>query len=234
MNGASGRIELNGGTITVGVPPANPEDPLTGSFTNHGTVWQFGTGSLIIHGDVLNDVRNVGTPAVAGGSFLLDSGTLSVGGTFENRWQLDMMAGQVTVGGDLVNVGGGAFGQIFFHDQTLTVNGNVSNSGELILSTGQLVADGDFAGTSAGLISIEMAGDNQFGNLQIAGTLNVDNRFAAQLINGYTPAVGQTFTVFTFGTPVPISRPNFAGGVFLSPGLGSHFSGPNDFGLIAL
>ncbi|HET6882120.1 MAG TPA: DUF4214 domain-containing protein, partial [Pirellulales bacterium] len=84
----------------------------------------------------------------------------------------------------------------------LSTPGDFSNSGTLTLD-GTLTVGGNFTQTSAGAINEQIAGtpsSGQFGQLVATGTVTLAGDFNLALVNGFTPAAGQSFPVLKYGS----------------------------------
>jgi T5SS/PEP-CTERM-associated repeat protein len=77
------------------------------------------------------------------------------------------------------------------------INGNVTSSGLVApgVSIGSLRIQGDY-GTS-GAVQIELASASSYDQLLITGDVTVGGALAVNLVNGYTPSIGQSFTILT-------------------------------------
>jgi hypothetical protein len=103
------------------------------------------------------------------------------------------------VTGAVVTVNGGHLGG------NGRVNGRLTNTGGTVspgTSVGTLTIDGNYQQNAAGTLAIELAGTaaGQFDRLQVIGPLNgaiLDGLLDVSLVNGFTPAVGNTFDVLT-------------------------------------
>lgn len=191
-NSNSGQIKLLGGELEFSQDLTND----AGSFIS-------GNGSLHVHGGL----SNLGTMNFAG--------TANVSGPVTNA-----------AGGKIISGGGGA--TIFYDDvvnngeiRTSTNGfsvffGNVSGGGNFTgtgtvnfegdLSPGSSPATVSFAGNvtlgSDSVLKIELGGTlpgSQYDQLNVAGDLTLAGRLEVTLINGFTPAAGQTFDFLTGG-----------------------------------
>ena len=88
-----------------------------------------------------------------------------------------------------------------------TITGNVSMSGtispgDMPGAAGALGITGNYAQTSAGIFQLELGGltaGSQFDVLNVTGTTSLNGTLDVSLINGFFPAVGDTFTFLTSG-----------------------------------
>src|SRR5262249_30750003 len=114
---------------------------------------------------------------------------------------------------------------------TGTISGNVTNTASVnpggTGAAGTLIVTGNYTQTSAGTLNIDLGGTagGQFDQLKVSGTSTLDGTLQVGLINGYSPAGGDSARVLTFN-----SRTNdfaskngltFTGGVF-APVYGSN------------
>jgi hypothetical protein len=102
-------------------------------------------------------------------------------------------AGVVTVNG--ANVGGNG-----------RINGRVTNNGGTVspgINVGTLTVENQFLQNAAGTLNIELGGTaaGQYDRLQVVGgfgaVANLDGTLDVSLVNGFVPAVGNTFDVVT-------------------------------------
>ena len=88
---------------------------------------------------------------------------------------------------------------------TGTINGNVANNGKVSPgsagSPGMLTVTGNFTQAQYATLMIQLAGANagEFSVLNILGTANLSGRLNPTLLNGFVPAVGDSFTFLTAG-----------------------------------
>jgi fibronectin-binding autotransporter adhesin len=188
----SATLTLEGGTIQTGTTNdlANLSSS-TKSLTVTGNT-TFSTGA---------NFTNTGTVAVTTGS------TLSVTGTGNSYNQ---SAGTTTVDGTLT--GGGATG-VSVTGGTIqgagTLKANVSIGGGGTAPTinvgdagkaGLLKITGTYAQLSTGTMKVSIGGitvGTKFSQLQITGAASLAGTVTAALVNGFTPTVGQAFTILT-------------------------------------
>ncbi len=83
-----------------------------------------------------------------------------------------------------------------------TINGNDTNAGEMDLGStaGTLSIIGNYTQTSAGTLSVKVGGTSagsQYDQVNVLGTASLGGTLDASLINGFGPAVPQTFTIVT-------------------------------------
>ena len=98
-------------------------------------------------------------------------------------------------------------------------------------AAGALAIVGNYAQTSAGIFQLELGGltpGSQFDLLNVSGTTNLTGTLDVSLINGFFPAVGNTFTFLTSGGTRTGSFSitnglNIGGGEILNVVYGSNF-----------
>ncbi len=88
---------------------------------------------------------------------------------------------------------------------TMTVAGNVgfNNYGMVDIRSGIVVANNGYASSSNALLNCALGGTTPgtgYGQLQVAGTVTLNGALSVDLINGFSPALNDTFTVLTAGT----------------------------------
>ena len=193
-------------TITNG---RNFTSPSSTNFANAGAV-TVGTGSTFTTGGTRNYVQS-------GGSTQLN-GTLTAGG------------GSANFNGGVLYGNGGA------------VNGNVAMAGTIApaatingsnvpTSAGGLSINGNYTQTAAGIFNLGLGGlapGSQFGFLGVSGNAFIDGTLNVNLLNGFFPAVGNTFTFLTTGGAVTgvfatTNGLNIGGGEILNVIYGSNF-----------
>ena len=204
----------NQGTINVG-----DETSLTGSLNNNGTIHVqggFSPGRLtVVPTDSSTPVTNSGTItidslrslAVQGGDLanagtvtIATFGTVVVSGNYtQTDGQTVLNDGILTAG--LVDLEGGTL------SGTGVINGSVLNNAELDVgqpgSPGTLTIVGDYTQTSGGNLVIEIGGPGagtDFDQVNITGQASLDGTLTVNLINGFVPHSGDSFTVMTFGS----------------------------------
>jgi filamentous hemagglutinin family protein len=174
---------------STGVP--GPSFPFTGNFSNAGSFNNDGATAHTINVPFTNTGTlnvNAGTltlqsfPTNAGTLFVANDATFATGGAALNNTG--------TIGGN---------GTIDLAGAMLTNNGNVSPGA----SPGDLTIFGDYTQSSAGVLTIEVAGTNPGteydvlnvnGNATLGGTLNIVP------VNGYTPPPQQNYNVVTYNS----------------------------------
>jgi hypothetical protein len=100
-----------------------------------------------------------------------------------------------------VNIQGGSLAG------TGTVNGNVTNAGEVSPggdgTAGVLTINGSYTQTDTGLLTIDLGGTTagtQYDQLKVTGAASLGGTLTVDLINGFSPAAGNSFQVLTFAS----------------------------------
>ena len=173
--GYIGRFSGSTGTATVtgaGSTWTNNGNLILGgwSLTNATT----GTGALLVLDGGLVEVDDT-TKVHEDSSIILSTNGLLVTNTLDND---GMLGGTGTITGNVVNAGTVAPG----------------------LSPGILFIDGDYTQTSAGLLEFEIGGPlpgTDYDVLQVSGQVTLAGMVSI-LLDGYTPALGDTFQILEF------------------------------------
>ena len=80
---------------------------------------------------------------------------------------------------------------------------NFNNSGTVDIRSGILAANGGYVSSSNALLNCALGGTTAgtgHGQLQVAGTVTLNGGLSVDLINGFSPALNDSFTVLTAGT----------------------------------
>jgi autotransporter-associated beta strand protein len=165
----NGTLALGSGSFTVG--SGNTSTTFAGPITGTGTLTKVGTGTLTLTG---NSPAYTGTTIVAGGTVLVNANqgaaAVSVGNTAT-------LGGTGSVGAVTIGAGG-------------TVAPGVAGPG--ILNAGTSTFGG-------GTFTVDLNGltpGTQYDRLAVTGTANVNG--VTLLVNaGFSPAIGNTFTILT-------------------------------------
>jgi hypothetical protein len=88
---------------------------------------------------------------------------------------------------------------------TTTLDNNVAfnNYGTIDIRTGVVAANHGYASSSSALLNCALGGTaagTSYGQLQVAGTVNLAGSLSVNLLPGYSPTTNDTFTVVTAGT----------------------------------
>ena len=140
------------------------------AFTNTGTV-NAQSGTLAFNGGFL---QTAGATQLTGGSVSTSAGLTFSGGALSGAGTI---TGNVTNSGAAIQPGGGVVG-------VLGIMGNYTQSG-----TGSVAIE--IGGTTAG---------TQYDQINVSGTATLGGSLTGTLINGFTPAAGNVFSVVVAGT----------------------------------
>ena len=195
--------------------------------TNAAHITLTGTTSKIVNQTgTTNGLANFATNAAAGSFTLASSRNFTTAGNFSNAGTVKVSKGSTftvasthnytqTAGttaddGTMAASSGGAFafhgGSVFGNGGTFSGNvtsGGTFNIGDAVKTAGKLGITGTWAQTPAGALNIDIGGLtsgtlfdqlNVSGATTLAGTLNLD------LINKFTPTIGQTFDIMNFAS----------------------------------
>ncbi len=225
---ANGGIAMSG-TAVKDLVTRTLNNPGTATWTGTGAV-RLGSGAVINNAGLWDAQSNATLSAILGtprtfnnlGTFRKSagSGTTTVSVTFNNTGALQALSGTLsftavftqTSGSTTLN--GGALastspasilgGRL---EGAGTVTGDVTSSGLVApgLSSGILVISGDYAQTSSGAYNVEVGGlspGTQFDQLNLTGTAaaSLAGALDVSLINGFTPAEGDSFTIMSFAS----------------------------------
>lgn len=186
----TGTIVMGGGSVLG-----------TGALRNSGTISGFGV--------IVPALNNSGTMNVSGGTMALtkaptqsgrvniaSSGTLSVAESWANAGVLSLSLGRVTTSGNLTNLPSARI------EGSGTISGNVLNRGTISpgFSVGALTINGDLTLESTSVLDIELAGLASFDKLTLSGSVALGGTLNVSLLSGYTPSIGDTFTIITTGS----------------------------------
>jgi hypothetical protein len=78
-----------------------------------------------------------------------------------------------------------------------------TNYGTVEIRRGILAANGGYASSSNALLNCALGGTaagTNYGQLQVAGTVNLNSALSVDFVNGFVPALNDSFTVVTAGT----------------------------------
>ena len=184
-NLATGSIELRGsgsGTLSYDGIGARP------SLSNLG----------IIRTSAANGNTTIGIPLTNRGVITAAYGTLTLSGGYTQTAGTTTLNGGTLAGAEAFNIQGGVLsgaGQI---------NAGVINGGSVIPggmgAIGVLYIQGPYTQTTTGQLVTELSGldTTQYDQLLVSGPATLNGSLQIHLRNGFTPAVGNNFTVLTY------------------------------------
>jgi hypothetical protein len=193
-----GTLNLNGGGTSSGaitnagtlVVAAGSTFTQSGDFSQTGTLYVQAASILNVSGDLSN-----------AGAVSIDSGSsLTVGGSYTQTSGTTTIIGGTLTAGPLVDIQGGTLAG------TGTINGSVQNAGLLAIgdstTVGTLTINGNYSQTSAGTLALKVGGVASFDRLQLTTghSATLDGTLQVTLINGYTPATGDSIQIMTFAS----------------------------------
>ena len=209
----SGSLQAaNGAHVVIRNIPFNVDTTaqIDGTVTVDASLWESTNISVSIHGafNVMNGGRVLNSAGIAiQPVWLEESASLVVDGS-GSLWQ-NFRASPMYVRGLLTVSNGGEVkaygGASIFVENTGTIRGNgtltsdVQNSGVVSpgLSPGALHIDGNFSQTATGKLLIELASATSFDQLLVTNQAALDGTLTVNFLDGFTPAVGQSFTILT-------------------------------------
>ena len=232
----AGIDNLATGTFTF--PTDLPYDT-TAEITGDGSGTFFDNeGSLIQPEDNIGETaigvpfRNSGSVAVQQGSLDLESVTNSGAISVESGASLGVASDTQTAGSTIL-VGGTIYGgSLTINGGSLagtgTIDGSVTSAGQVMPggagAAGVLTINGSYTQTAAGALDIDIGGTaagTQYDQLDVSGPATADGALVPDLIGGFTPTQGQTFTVVNAsplsGTFLPIDQSAITGAVGFQP-----------------
>jgi hypothetical protein len=201
----SGTLQFNGANIV----------------NNSATITLTGASSKIVDQTSANGLANFANNT---GSFTLAAGrTLTTAGSFTNSGTMTILNGTTfTVGGagNFTQTGGtttadgklttaGAIniqgGTLFGNTGTLTGNLNLSAGtlapGDGLKRAGDLNVSGSYTQGSSGALTIDLGGtvaNTKYDVLNIAGSATLGGTLNVDIISGFTPVAGNTFTIMNY------------------------------------
>jgi len=200
--GAGGSAHVMGWTHVAG------QGGSTGAVSVGGS-----SATLALDGDVYIGGSNTaagGSNTAAGGTGTLtvnNGGSATVGGTLKvwNTGAVNLAGGLLTAPTIQVN-SGGAFTAAAGRLRTTTFTGNLVNSGGVIgssSSTGTTTVNGGYTQGASGVLEIELGGltrSSQYDVLDVNGLVTLGGELEVMLINGFSPAAGNTFDVLDWNS----------------------------------
>jgi hypothetical protein len=173
------------------------------TFTNTGTVIQSGTGTGLLGVAIFN---NTGVVDVQSGALnLLPASGSTTGGTF----MMDVAEARLNFGNGTQTLAGATFtgdGRAQVVGGTVILSTDVSaqnfgmTGGTLQVNPGvTLTVTGDYTQTG-GALEYDIAGPSSYGRILVAGRAALGGYLRVRFLNGYTPQVGDSFQVLTYGS----------------------------------
>jgi hypothetical protein len=205
---------LAGATFTI----QNGQQLGGGKFNNIGTLVKTGTGTSTVV-SVFATFINTGTIDVQSGTFDFAGPMTQNAGTTTIEPGATLKVGSFL--GDPMHLNGGTL------NGTGTFNGNLTNAAVVAPGTasaaGTLTLTGTYTQTAAGILSINVGGTTPgsgLSQLAVSGSATLAGGLSLNPINGFTAALGNSFTVLTFAS----ASGALAVGGTLSPGAGNQFT----------
>jgi fibronectin-binding autotransporter adhesin len=164
-----------------------------GKFTNSSTLEATNGSTLTLNGS---------TTQFNGGQALVDSTS-----TLASAASVTQNGGTTTIDGGFILPSNGS---LALKGGTLggsgTVTGNVNNTGGTVTpgdGVGTLTVNGNYTQTTNGLMEIALGGTQQglsYDLLTVTGSASLAGKLEVNLVNGFTPTVGETFNFLTYGS----------------------------------
>lgn len=166
-------LSLLGGTISLSTNFQG------GTITN----LSLGPGVTLAGTNTVTGTFNLNGATLAGRLFVLDGATVN--------WTAGSASGGITVSSNgLLHVNASG---------TVTALGSVTNSGTIAVRQGTLALNGGFSPVG-GMLRFGLSGLNSFGRMAIAGTTTLDGTVGVDWLNGYVPALSNSFALVTYGS----------------------------------
>jgi hypothetical protein len=200
----TGGTFINAGTLRKSAGTGVFALPAAVEFDNTGTV-RVPNGTLLIKGPGTNAGHiTVDAPAALD---LRGNYTLADNSVIDGAGIVSFSAGTIRLGGSVSAGGGIVIGPNAVVFGTGVLTGSVVNAGTLSLgddsATGIITIRGDYMQTQSGVLRIAMGGltaGDEFDQLNVSGRVTLAGTLDVILVNGFTPQVGDAFTILTFGS----------------------------------
>lgn len=192
--------KLGTGTLILsGDGGAATGDPLVAPLTSSSFTVDAGAVVLIAPSDTTANLPGVtrwniksgGALEALSGLFATDAVSVEAGGQFNLAGGTAIVNTLELLGGGDVNINGGSL-------HVNTVQGSLTNVGGALSpgnSIGTTLVSGNYTQQSNAVLDVEIGGVGQSDFLVVSGTATFDGAIDVTLLNGYTPAAGQQFTV---------------------------------------
>lgn len=192
--------------------------------TNAANITPTGASSQIIDQSSRNALASFATNAAPGRFTLAGNQNLNTSAGFSNAGTLSVSkgstfttglggnytqtGGKTTVDGTLMPAGiidiqaGSMFGTGGALSATVHSSGTL-NLGDLVKKAGLLSIAGDYTQNAAAALNIDIGGataGTQFDQLNISGAASLNGTLNLSLINGFVPAIGDTFAIINFSS----------------------------------
>jgi hypothetical protein len=178
-----------------------------GAFTNNGTLAVGAGSTFTVNGSLTN---------FSGGT--LTGGTYLIGGTLQfNNAAISTNAATIVLDGApsaiidqsssdalagfATNAAAGSF--TIQNGRNFTTAGNFTNNGILGVGAGDtLTVSGNYTQSSTATLAVQLAGTgvSQFGRVTVTGLATLDGTLNVTLVGGFTPVIGNTFQIMSFGS----------------------------------
>jgi hypothetical protein len=182
---------INDGTIISNVSAGISFDPRSeaGGFVNNGLLHVTGKGGVTIHPDPFTNAGDVVVDATR---------KLTRNGNYDQTAGTTTASGEVEVNNGTFNLQGGVLNGSGLVDANVVNSGGSVEPGE---SIGLLSVEGNYTQTIAGALTIEIENVGTPGSdhdqLALTGNATLGGVLRLESFNGYTPQIGDTFTVLT-------------------------------------
>ena len=128
----------------------------------------------------------------------MDSGTLAISSFAQTAGSTDLKGGSLEFSSPAQILGGELLG-------SGTINGSIVNGGGLLSpghSAGSIIINGNYTEGTTGTLLMELAGltSGQFDYLDVNGTASLGGTLEIAFLNGFHPAVGDTFHIMDFNS----------------------------------
>jgi hypothetical protein len=216
--------QTSAGAIGVGTAqnPGSFVNAVGASYCKSGTGTTTSVAAWLNLGtvNVEQGVLNLSTAANSGMLTVAPGTSLGANSYIQNAGSTVLNGG--TLNGDTYSINAGAL------TGTGTIDASVSNGGQLIPggtgASGVLTINGTYTQTANGALDIDIGGTtagSQYDQLVVSGTASLGGAFNIATLGSFATALGNTFQVLTFGSPVGNFRAyngtSLASGLFLAP-----------------